>query len=70
MMVVMQMSVEELFVQTKLKYQFDSGYNQGYKEVKDKIILNMLKYSFDDELIMKYTHCTKKHLQEIKKIIQ
>ena len=69
----MQMSVEELFVQTEREYVFDSGYTQGYKEgckeVKDRIILNMLKYSFDDELIMKYTHCTKEHLQELKKII-
>ncbi len=41
----MQMSVEELFIQTEREYVFDSGYTQGYKEgckeVKDRIILNM-----------------------------
>ncbi len=65
----MQMSVEELFIQTEREYEFDSGYKEGCKEVKDKIILNMLKYPIEDELIVKYTHCTKEHLQELKKII-
>lgn len=37
----MHMSVEELFVQTECEYEFDSGYTQGCKEVKDRIILNM-----------------------------
>lgn len=59
----MQMSVEELFVQTELEYQFDSGYDQGIKEgVKkgkkeneDEIIMNMLENSADDEFILKVT---------------
>ncbi|WP_296872728.1 hypothetical protein [uncultured Methanobrevibacter sp.] len=77
MVVVMQMSVEELFVQTELEYQFDSGYNKGIKEgvkkgkkeTEDEIIMNMLENSFDDELIVKATNCSREHLQELKKII-
>jgi predicted transposase/invertase (TIGR01784 family) len=76
--VSMQMSVEELFVQTEREYEFDSGYNQGIKEgvkkgkieAEDEIILNMLKNSIEDELIMKYTNCSREHLQELKKSIQ
>jgi len=72
--VCMQMSVEELFVQTELEYQFDSGYDQGIKEgVKkgkkeneDEIIMNMLENSADDEFIMKCTNCSREHLQELK----
>ena len=70
----MQMSVEELFVQTELEYQFDSGYDQGIKEgvkkgkgeMEDEIIMNMLENSFDDELIVKATNCSWEHLQELK----
>lgn len=72
--VCMQMSVEELFVQTELEYQFDSGYDQGIKEgVKkgkkeneDEIIMNMLENSADDEFIVKVTNCSWEHLQELK----
>ena len=66
----MQMSVEELFIQVKREYEFDSGYNKGMaegkKEVKDEIILNMLKESVDDETILKTTKCSRKHLNELK----
>ena len=70
----MQMSVEELFVQTELEYQFDSGYDPGIKEgvkkgkgeMEDEIIMNMLENSFDDELIVKATNCSWEHLQELK----
>ena len=78
----MQMSVEELFVQTEREYVFDSGYDQGIKEgvekgvekgVKkgkgereDEIIMNMLENSADDEFILKVTNCSREHLQELK----
>ena len=74
----MQMSVEELFVQTEREHEFDSGFYQGKKEGKkegrkegrketeDRVILIMLKDSVDDESILRFTGCTRKHLQEIK----
>ena len=55
----MQMSVEELFVQTEREYVFDSGYDQGIK-------MNMLENSADDEFILKVTNCSREHLQELK----
>ena len=82
MVIDMQMSVEELFIQTEREYEFDSGYNLGFKEgfkigykesVKgsvDEIIINMLESSVDDELIMKCTKCSGEHLQELKKFFQ
>ena len=70
----MQMSVEELFIQTEREFEFDSGYNQGIKkgkkEAEDEIILNMLENSIEDELIMKCTKCSGEHLQELKKFFQ
>ena len=66
----MQMSVEELFVQTEREYVFDSGYDQGIKKGKgereDEIIMNMLENSADDEFILKVTNCSREHLQELK----
>ena len=74
----MQMSVEELFIQTEREYVFDLGYDQGYKEgfrigfklsvegSTDEIIMNMLENSVEDEFIMKCTNCSREHLQELK----
>ena len=74
----MQMSVEELFIQTGREYVFDLGYDQGYKEgfrigfklsvegSTDEIIMNMLENSVEDEFIMKCTNCSREHLQELK----
>ena len=70
----MQMSVEELFIQTEREYEFDSGFDQGIKEgkkegkkeEKEEIILNMLKNSFDDEIIVEVTNCSRGYLQELK----
>ena len=62
----MQMSVEELFVQAEREQVFDSGYDQGREESKDEIIRNMLEDSVDDEIILKFTKCSRQHLQELK----
>ena len=62
----MQISVKELFVQAEREFEFDSGYNQGKKEGKDEVILNMLNDSVDDETILKFADCSEEHLQEIK----
>lgn len=75
----MQMSVEELFIQTEREYEFDSGFNKGVKEgkkegkkegrdeIKEEIILNMLKDSVDDESIQKFTDCSAEDLNKIKR---
>jgi hypothetical protein len=67
----MQMSVEELFVQTEREYEFDSGFSKGMiegkKEVQEQFILNMMNDSIDDETILKWTNCSEERLQEIKR---
>ena len=75
----MQMSVEELFIQTEREYEFDSGFNKGVKEgkkegkkegrdeIKEEIILNMLNDSVDDESIQKFTNCSAEDLNKIKR---
>lgn len=73
--VKMQMSVEELFIQTERDYEYNSGFDYGMKEgmkegkkaSMDKVILNMLNDSVDDETIQRFTGCTKEYLQSFKK---
>ena len=48
----MQMSVEELFIQTEREYVFDLGYDQGYKE-GFRIGFKLSVEGSTDEIIMK-----------------
>ena len=67
----MKKSIEELFVQVEREHEFDSGYNKGFDEGKNQVIvevaLRMLRSSVDDETIIKLTNCSRQRLQELKR---
>lgn len=62
----MQVSVEELFLQVEREAEYDNGYEHGYAEGKDEVIINMLEKSVSEDVIQKYVGCSLEHIRNVK----